>query len=416
MSINGAKRRTGGEPGGGDSTATATGIGATSDLERRRPRPAAGDESQRQRGRKRGTTRTAIGAGGGGDVASNDDADGRDALLTPAAGAAAAPASSETWVTDARVILASFVMFLALVLAVVIVVFVENHGVRVPSSPIGTNNADGDGGGGGSAFGSGSLRVPVVMAGSPGGATQAIAPQATALASAAAAQHTHGIFGKDPASDYLASFGASGASAGWPLPPPFSTNANNANDTAALESRRRARGLGAEEGGANEAVREPLPPQEHSHAHATARPHSHAWSWKAGSIGSSSSSGGNSLVADAQVLSEFDALRVPATDVKRGVAHRSLTLLNGVRVVLSSDPDTRKAAAAVNVRPSAKQNADPPAQISQERLLSLRLSLLHHLRLGLRPRVLFVLHLPPRCALGVETWLPARTAVQRCWR
>ena len=251
----------------------------------------------------------------------------------------------ESWVTDARVILASFIMFLALVLAVVIVVFVENHAPHIQASaapippagrggPAGlsskfeaaSNNQHEDASMMPEEFRDGGAvphQAAMVLAGSPGGATQAIAPRATAIASATAAAHTHGIIGREGVHavfdgfETLKTFNQSDLQGFEGIRSGQQKSGGTEGPAAFMDAK--AGDAGRPEGSPSSQIATEIPDQQY-------KPN------------------------DPRILFSTDTVEVSENDKRRGVKVRAITLRNGVQVLLVSDPNVRKAAGAVNVR------------------------------------------------------------------
>ena len=230
--------------------------------------------------------------------------------------------SFESWVTDARVILASFVMFLALVLAVVIVVFVENHVDPTQASRLTSHVTHGE------SLTHGRMAPgtdahpppPMVLAGSPGGATEAIAPEATALAAAAAAEHTNGVLGKE-----------------WTQ---WSAPGSRRADSVSTR---------AESGSTDNASA--------AKQHLTSKRGDLEDPGLASAPGSASASW-SGWESEPLIQSVFDQVVMSPSDRRHGVQYREITLTNGLRALVVTDSQTPKACAAVNVKVGSFQ--DPP--------------------------------------------------------
>ena len=294
---------------------------------------------------------------------------------------AATPAATTAtaFLTDARVILASFVMFLALVLAVVIVVFVENHSVgpappTIPAPGVQTNTGNHHGNinnlvGGGSTLSahqqSQFVRTSARTTSHSFSALPLPLPTPTAsqqqtVVNGDFSKHVDGtksVNGMEPAEATLQKelqqqqrvnpFAAS---------PLFNISGNQSRDRRASNFKGSASRLTPTHSTNGAAVGQLYSPNS---ANVNT-----LWDLTL------SRAANSSLPVDSRVSGEINEIAAPpivTAALSAPVAFRALTLLNGIRVMLVSDPSTPTAAAAVNV--DVGSLSDPPEIMGLSHLL-----------------------------------------------
>lgn len=219
----------------------------------------------------------------------------------------------DTWITDARVILAAFVMFLALILAVVIVIFIENHTSSVVEHAVGT-------------------------------------PQ-TATKSALLTQNTdlEKKNSQERAPTFALEVSAQSPSNVFGLPKTSQSSMNN-NTISYLLSQNNSSTISSQNVHLAQLNTSHFAQKD---ANTNNKNHAVISSWD-------NPSREFTVSPDMRIKAVFDnrTLKTPLTYSKSGIGVKVLSLKNGMRVLLISNPNADNAAAAVNVAVGSFN--DPP--------------------------------------------------------